>query len=183
MSISSTSKTSSAYWANIPQTRSTSSDSFSDALRSEQGIVNFTDPVNQKWFETAAPNAPQSVQNAWNKATADVGVSGFGISSDGDFSYVPQIMATQAKEALISQYRAGVFSVDGKVDSEKLREWSAQHKMDYLGDTVSSAKEACKNVLNNLENPGSGSWTAATSEQLEKERTFYTRFLTYLNQI
>ncbi|MBD5547574.1 MAG: hypothetical protein HDQ97_09265 [Lachnospiraceae bacterium] len=136
--------------------------SFSDVV-SEKAIEK-KDDINEKAFEYIAPNAPESVKQAWIEAAKETGANGLGIKGNGMLSHISQMMVQRLNKM-----------IKGEGNAESL---------DILGSTTESAILATKQALYNLEHP-----IVYTPKSIEvqqaciKEREFYIAFLEKLQNL
>lgn len=117
----------------------------------------------EKAFAYIGSRAPEEVKQAWMKAAEETGTNGLGINSNGMMSHISQMMVQRLKKSWL-----------GGADDR-----------DILGNSVSSALQAAKQALYDLENP----LTPVNTRNMEvqrnrmKEKEFYQAFIQKLEDL
>ena len=134
---------------------------FSDVV-SEKAIEK-KDDINEKAFEYIAPNAPESVKQAWIEAAKEMGANGFGLLPNGMLSHISQLMV-----------QSGIAWLKGETNFN-----------DVLGNSVASAISSAQKALYDLDNPLEPNATRSIEVQQarNKEREFYIAFLEKLENL
>ncbi len=101
------------------------------------------------------PNAPEQVKKAWIEAAEEVGVDGFGRTSDGKMNHLSAMFVASVVQR------------------------NATGKVDVLGNTVSSAIKAAQEALNYLNNPLSKR-SSDVDGYVNQEKQFYQSFISKL---
>ena len=135
--------------------------SFLDMV-SEKAIEK-KDDINEKAFEYIAPNAPESVKQAWIEAAKETGANGFGLLPNGMLSHISQLMV-----------QSGIAWLKGETNFN-----------DVLGNSVASAISSAQKALYDLDNPLEPNATRSIEVQQarNKEREFYIAFLEKLQNL
>lgn len=110
-------------------------------------------------FKKIAPNAPSSVKEAWNKATKETGVNGFGIGEDGKLTHISQLYVMSSNKLLLTG-----------------------HFGDIFGNSKESAINAVSEALYNVNNPLVPSTDPKIINHKNKEKAFYEAFIRYLKE-
>ena len=118
---------------------------------------------NEKAFEYVAPNAPESVKQAWMEAAEEVGANGFGLLPNGMWSHISQLTI-----------QSGNAWLRGETGFN-----------DVLGNSVASAISAAQKALYSLDNPLEPNAVRSVEVQQAriKEREFYVAFLEKLQYL
>lgn len=112
----------------------------------------------EKSFENFAPHAPQNVKQAWNRAATQTGVNGLGIGENGMITHIPAALVLQIEQ----QQQTG--------------------SSDVFGNSVGSALESAKKILERLENPILPETNAKIRSYHEQEKSFYRSFIGHLEE-
>ena len=123
--------------------------------------VSETD-FEERVLQSAGPNAPQSVKDAWMETVKEVGVNGLGETKNGR-THITQMYIQQA----IANY------------------YGLLHSNDILGNSVESAIRATQKALYDFDHPLEPGKVRSMEEQQArmKEREFYTVFLEKLKRL
>ena len=115
--------------------------------------------MEERAFQSIAPNAPEEVKQTWMKAVEQTGVNGVGLEENGMMSHITQL------------------------DVQRAIKWYHGKDTDVLGETVESARQAVEKALYDLEHPLEplANRSAGVQKQIEKEKQFYEKFLENLN--
>lgn len=108
---------------------------------------------SQKSFKSFAPNAPQNVKTAWDKAAKQTGTDGFGTGSNGMMTHIPIALVIQMEQK------------------------NSTGNSDLFGNTVSSAKETTQNILARLDTAISNESNSTIRNYHSKDKQFYESFL------
>ena len=116
----------------------------------------------ERVLQSAGPNAPQSVKDAWMETVKEVGVNGLGETKNGR-THITQMYIQQA----IANY------------------YGLLHSNDILGNSVESAIRATQKALYDFDHPLEPGKVISMEEQQArmKEREFYTVFLEKLKRL
>lgn len=119
----------------------------------------------EKAFMSVGSRAPEEVKKAWMEAAGETGLSGPGIGSDGMMTHISQMMVQRLKKSWLN---------GGAGDPD-----------DILGNSVSSALQAAKQALYDLENPLVPENTRSLEVQRcrLKEKAFYQMFIEKLEKL
>ena len=109
-------------------------------------------------FDKAAPDAPPIVKNAWMNAA-----KGTGYLEDGKMNHISQLLVRQVIN----------------------RENGVEDYQNVFGNSVTSALQAAKEILQDLENPLTPESELSESAHMyrEQEKEFYRRFIDNLEEI
>lgn len=138
--------------------KNTEKASFADTIAEKAETANVRD-FGEEAFEKSAPNAPQSVKDAWMEAAKETGANGLGITSNGIW---PTEMFIQG---VIQRY------------------WGKE--TDILGSSVESAIQAAQQALYSFDHPLEPNKAMSMEERQYhiKERQFYVAFLEKLEKL
>ncbi len=116
----------------------------------------------ERVLQSAGPNAPQSVKDAWMETVKEVGVNGLGETKNGR-THITQMYIQQA----IANY------------------YGLLHSNDILGNSVQSAIRATQKALYDFDHPLEPGKVRSMEEQQArmKEREFYAVFLEKLKRL
>lgn len=119
----------------------------------------------EKAFMSVGSKAPEEVKKAWMEAAKETGLCGPGIGSGGMMTHISQMMVQRLKKNWLN---------GGAGDPD-----------DILGNSVSSALQATKQVLYDLENPLVPENTRSMEVQRcrLKEKAFYQVFIEKLEKL
>ena len=147
---------------NTSTAKSTEKASFADTIAEKAATAGVRD-YGEEAFEKSAPNAPQSVKDAWMEAAEETGANGLGITSNGIW---PTEMFTQQ---VIAWYNGGK---EGR-------------PYDVLGSSVESAIHATRKALYSFDHPLEPNKAMSNEERQYhlKERQFYVAFLEKLEKL
>lgn len=109
-------------------------------------------------FYSVGSRAPQEVKKAWMDAARETGANGLGIGANGMMTHISQMMVQRLKRNLTGR---------------------GSDADDILGNSVSSALQAAKEALYDLENPLSRNNENSLEVQYyrRRERAFYQAFI------
>lgn len=129
------------------------------------GAENKAAEYAEKAFMSVGSKAPEEVKKAWMEAAKETGLSGPGIGSDGMMTHISQMMVQRLKKNWLN---------GGAGDPD-----------DILGNSVSSALQATKQALYDLENPLVPENTRSMEVQRcrLKEKAFYQAFIEKLEKL
>lgn len=129
------------------------------------GTENKAAEYAEKAFMSVGSKAPEEVKKAWMEAAKETGLSGPGIGSGGMMTHISQMMVQRLKKNWLN---GGVGDPD-----------------DILGNSVSSALQATKQALYDLENPLVPENTRSMEVQRcrLKEKAFYQAFIEKLEKL
>lgn len=149
-------------YTNTSTAKSTETDSFADTIAEKAATASARD-FGVEAFEKSAPNAPQSVKDAWMEAAKESGANGLGITSNGQ--YHTEMLTQQ----IIAWYNGGK---EGRA-------------YDVLGSSVESAIQAAKQALYSFDHPLEPNKVMSIEERQYhmKERQFYVAFLEKLEKL
>ena len=116
----------------------------------------------ERVLQSAGPNAPQSVKDAWMETVKEVGVNGLGETKNG---------RTHITDMHIQQIIAHYYGLSNSTD--------------ILGNSVQSALQATKKLLYDLENPLEpiSQRSLEVQQQITKEKAFYQSFINRLEKL
>ena len=116
----------------------------------------------ERVLQSAGPNAPQSVKDAWMETVKEVGVNGLGETKNGR-THITQMHIQQ----VIAHY------------------WGRTDSSNILGNSVESAIRATQKALYDFDHPLEPGKVRSMEEQQArmKEREFYTVFLEKLKRL
>lgn len=116
----------------------------------------------ERVLQSAGPNAPQSVKDAWMETTKEIGLNGLGETKNGR-THITQMYIQQA----IANY------------------WGTLNSANILGDSVESAIRATQKALYDFDHPLEPNKVRSIEEQQArvKERQFYVSFLDKLRKL
>ena len=116
----------------------------------------------ERVLQSAGPNAPQSVKDAWMETVKEVGVNGLGETKNG---------RTHITDMHIQQIIAHYYGLSNSTD--------------ILGNSVESAMRATQKALYDFDHPLEPNRVISIEEQqaLVKERQFYVSFLEKLEKL
>lgn len=119
----------------------------------------------KKAFMSVGSKAPEEVKKAWMEAARETVLSGPGIGSDGMMTHISQMMVQRLEKNWLN---------GGSGDPN-----------DILGSSVSSALQATKQALYDLENPLVPENTRSVEVQRcrLKEKAFYRAFIEKLEKL
>ena len=145
---------------NVP--KSTEISSFADTIAEKAETASVRD-YDEEAFEKSAPNAPQSVKDAWMEAAKEAGANGLGVTSNGQ--YHTEMLTQQ----IIAWYNGGK---EGRA-------------YDVLGSSVESAIQAARQALYSFDHPLEPNRVMSMEERQYhmKERQFYVAFLEKLEKL
>lgn len=148
----------------VTQNRATSSllNSKKESNLSFENLINKQTPqipsTTKPSFASLGPSSPDSVKNAWIKASMDTNLNGYGKTSKGEFNHISAMLTLQSRQI----YKDG--------------------NADFLGDSVFSAISATEKALDLLNNPSNARFHTNSADE-SKEKAFYETFLKYLKEI
>lgn len=121
-----------------------------------------TTDFEERVLQSAGPNAPQSVKDAWMETVKEVGVNGLGETKNG---------RTHITDMHIQQIIAHYYGLSNSTD--------------ILGNSVESAMRATQKALYDFDHPLEPNRVISIEEQqaLVKERQFYVSFLEKLEKL
>ena len=132
---------------------------FDDLINKDASAYNKAQRKNDDAFKSLGPNAPSSVKEAWDKASKETGVNGFGLDKNGKLTHISQLLAKQMSQILYTG------------------------RCDVLGNSKESAINAINEALHNIKNPLASNTDSNIIKHKNKEREFYESFLKYLKEI
>lgn len=118
---------------------------------------------NRGFYADSRRKEPEEVKRAWMEAAEETGTNGLGINARGMMSHISQMMIQRLKKSLL-----------GGTDDR-----------DILGSSVSSALQATRQALYDLENPLTPENTRSIEVQQSrmKEKAFYQAFIKKLEEL
>ena len=145
-------------YVNTNASKRTETASFADTIAEKEETASVRD-FGEEAFDKSAPNAPQSVKDAWMEAAEETGANGLGITSNGIW--------------LTEMFIQGVIQ----------RYWGKE--TDILGSSVESAIQATQQALYSFDHPLEPNRVMSIEEQQYhmKERQFYVLFLEKLEKL
>lgn len=130
-----------------------------------------------KGFTTSiGADAPDSVWEAWDKASKTVGADGLGMNSEGKLSFVGEMRIKYWAESFVERY-----NFEQKYGLPAPKDY--KNPDHGLGTTVQSAKDFVLECMYSLEHPDPRNYRSSTASQRDMEKKFYEEFLANLNKI
>lgn len=129
------------------------------------GAKNGVADYAEKAFMSVGSKAPEEVKKAWMEAARETDSNGLGIGSNGMMTHISQMMVQRLKKNWLNN--------------------GAGDPNDILGNSVSSALQAARTALYDLENPLVPENTKSIEVQRcrLKEKEFYQAFIEKLEKL